>query len=258
MKRESVILCEGFHDRAFWAGLLKHLGCVVPQDPAKPLSQKMIRDPWGTRVAGGQFGYHSKTQEFVRVIPCGGETFLPAAVNNRLVERTTRTLRHLVVTYDADTDPGIEPTATQGIASRKSAVLNILKKADPGVTTNAAGDFLLDGGNTVVSVVVWWAPDAPGPGLPAKHTLERIACAALAAAFPGRAQAVEQWLQSRPGGPQAGNPKEYAWSNMAGWYADQGCEAFYSELWNEPQVATELQSRLATIGAWRIGQALAV
>jgi len=258
MRRESVILCEGFHDRAFWDGLLRHLGCVVPQDPNKPVSQKIILDPWGSRVTGGRFGYHSKSREFVRLIPCGGETFLADAMRTRLAERTTKTLRRLVVTYDADTDPRTDPSAAQGIASRQSAVLNLLKQLDPGVTTNTDGDFLLDGGNTVVSVAVWWAPDTHGPGLPAKHTLERMVCSALAAAFPGRAQAVEQWLQSRPAGPRNGDPKEYAWSNMAGWYASQGCEAFYSGLWNEPQVATELQSRLTAIGAWRIAQELSV
>lgn len=27
---ESCIVCEGYHDRAFWAGLLLHLGCIDP------------------------------------------------------------------------------------------------------------------------------------------------------------------------------------------------------------------------------------
>lgn len=27
---ESVIYCEGYHDRAFWMGWLGHLGCVDP------------------------------------------------------------------------------------------------------------------------------------------------------------------------------------------------------------------------------------
>ena len=33
---------------------------------------------------------------------------------------------------------------------------NLLKALEPNVTTNPAGDFELDGGKTVVSVVVWW------------------------------------------------------------------------------------------------------
>ena len=33
---ESVVLCEGYHDRAFWAALLEHLGCADPgRNPGK-------------------------------------------------------------------------------------------------------------------------------------------------------------------------------------------------------------------------------
>lgn len=43
---ESVILCEGFHDRAFWDGWLTHLGCnsdgFRPGTPGYP-----ALDPWG-------------------------------------------------------------------------------------------------------------------------------------------------------------------------------------------------------------------
>jgi hypothetical protein len=44
---------------------------------------------------------------------------------------------------------------------------------------------------------------------------------------------------------------------MAGWAADKGCEAFYSELWSKPLVVTELQSRLVKTGAWRIAEQVA-
>jgi hypothetical protein len=198
MSQESVILCEGYHDRAFWGGWLKSLGCVVPQANNKALATRIVKDPWGRSVSSGQFGYHSPTGNFVR----------------------------------------------------------ILKAADPTFTTSPKGDYLLDGGSTVVSVVVWWAPDSQADGLPWKHTLERLVCAALNATLSGRAQAVEQWLQNRPAGSPAG-PKEYAWSNMAGWAADKGCEAFYSELWSQPQVGTELRSRLEKTGAWRIAEQVA-
>ncbi|MDT7815668.1 MAG: hypothetical protein QOJ42_5584 [Acidobacteriaceae bacterium] len=30
---ESVILCEGYHDRAFWDGWLRYLGCSDPGVP---------------------------------------------------------------------------------------------------------------------------------------------------------------------------------------------------------------------------------
>ncbi|MFL5344333.1 MAG: hypothetical protein ACJ8AT_06050 [Hyalangium sp.] len=253
MTQESVILCEGYHDRAFWDGWLRFLKCDVPQANNKVVSNKIIKDPWGRTVSGGQFGYQSPTGSFVRVVPCGGDVFIPAALKDRLAGRTTHALRHLVVNYDADTDARTESDARTGVEAAHNSVQTILKSVDPAFTTSPQGDYLLDGGKTVVSVLVWWTPDAHSDGLPWKHTLERLVCAALNTTLPGRAQAVEQWLQSRPGGSPAG-PKEYAWSNMAGWAAEKGCEAFFSALWSDPQVVTELQSRLVQTGAWRIAE----
>jgi hypothetical protein len=256
--RESLILCEGYHDRAFWKGLLEHLGCTIPHDPQKTASRLIVKDPFGSKVTGGEYGYASRAGDFIRIRPCHGNAEVDDALRTRLKERTTRALRRLVVTYDADSDARADPAAKQGVESAHKSVQNVLKSFDPNFTTTPEGDYLLDSGNTVVSVAVWWTPDVDGPGLPWQHTLERLACAALSAAFPGRAQAVEQWLQSRPTvpPPPAAGPKEYAASNMAGWYADQGSEAFYAALWGTPKVASELQSRLDQIGVWRIAEAL--
>jgi len=44
---------------------------------------------------------------------------------------------------------------------------------------------------------------------------------------------------------------------MAGWYAEQGCEAFYRVVWTDANVVSELESRLRQCGAWRIAEALA-
>jgi hypothetical protein len=44
---------------------------------------------------------------------------------------------------------------------------------------------------------------------------------------------------------------------MAGWYAQFGCEAFYSNLWKDPHLASELESRLRSSGAWQIAETLA-
>src|SRR5436309_2878174 len=83
----------------------------------------------------------------------------------------------------------------------------------------------IDSGATKVALVRWEASDPDGPGLPQQQTLERLVCAALIAAYPTRAKSVQDWLDSRPQ-PPGTHPKEHAWSHMAGWYADQGCEAF--------------------------------
>ena len=104
-------------------------------------------------------------------------------------------------------------------------------------------------GLSSLSCAVWTAPDPQGPGLPCKNTLERLVCAALVAAYPQRAKPIQQWLESRAEAPDAG-PKEFAWSHMAGWYADQGCEAFYRVLWSDAEVTKQLETRMAQIGAW--------
>jgi hypothetical protein len=93
-------------------------------------------------------------------------------------------------------------------------------------------------------------------GLPDQQTLERPVSAAQAAAYPGRAAPVHAWLTSRPSPPSV-DPKEHGWSYMAGWYAEHGCEAFYSNQWNDPQLVSELTSRLQSSGAWQIAVRLA-
>jgi len=44
---------------------------------------------------------------------------------------------------------------------------------------------------------------------------------------------------------------------MAGWYAHFGREAFYSNMWKDPNLVTELETRLRASGAWQIAEALA-
>ncbi len=77
---ESVVLCEGPHDRAFWAGWLTYLGCS--DEGFRPGTLGYPRpDPWGDEVRGGEFGYHSRSHSFLRVVFCGGRSkvgFAPA------------------------------------------------------------------------------------------------------------------------------------------------------------------------------------
>jgi hypothetical protein len=80
---ESVILCEGFHDRAFWDGWLTSLGCnsdgYKPGTPGFPAP-----DPWGAEVRGGQFAYRSMSASFVRVRPCNGRSKILQGARIRL------------------------------------------------------------------------------------------------------------------------------------------------------------------------------
>jgi len=249
---ESVVLCEGVHDRAFWKGWLSHLGCrdARPDLPAGGLGK--ARDPFGKAVEQGQFAFLSPTDAFVRVRPCNGDKGVLAELKKRLAYRTTEALPRLVVGLDVDADLA----SPEVIGRIRGSVEKRVRQADPAATTASDGDFSVDGGATLVSVVLWSAADSETPELPARQTLERLVCAALRAAYPERAAAVAAWLSARPAPPPS-TPKEHAWSHMAGWYADKSCDEFYQAVWRDDAVARQLRARLEASGAWRVAAALA-
>jgi hypothetical protein len=252
---ESVILCEGYYDRAFWAGWLLHLGCVDPGRPPAGQSRRLkILDPWKNPVTGGQFAYDSKSGRFLRVQPCGGRSMIRPAALRRLGQRGARTLTCLVLNIDSDVLAGGAGSGSTGL--RQQDVLHQVQQIDPGASLNADGNIEVDGGATVVALIRWETNDPPAPGLPVQQTLERLVCAAFAAAYPTQAKAVQDWLDARPNPPSL-DPKEHAWSYMAGWYAGHGCEDFYRNLWRDPNLVRELESRLRLSGAWQIAETVA-
>ncbi len=54
---ESVVLCEGFHDRAFWKGWLSHLDCRDARTKLPSGAFERARDPFGKFVEPGQFAW---------------------------------------------------------------------------------------------------------------------------------------------------------------------------------------------------------
>jgi hypothetical protein len=56
---ESVVLCEGYHDRAFWAGLLLFLGCNDPGIKQGIDERVPVSDIRGDPVTQGQFYYYT-------------------------------------------------------------------------------------------------------------------------------------------------------------------------------------------------------
>ena len=250
---ESVVLCEGFHDRAFWDGWLTFLGCnsggFKPGTPGYPAS-----DPWGDKVRGGQFAYHSKSGSFVRVRPCNGKHNVLQEARIRLAQRATKPLLRLVINVDVDTSAAGATPGSTGL--RQQDVLHQVQQIDTGASLNADGSINVDGGATLVALIRWVTSDPPAPGLPDQQTLERLVCAALVAAYPPRAKTVQDWLDARPNPPQI-DPKEHAWSYMAGWYAGHGCEDFYANLWRDANLVHELESRLRSSGAWQIAETMA-
>ena len=217
---ESVVLCEGYHDRAFWAGWLGHLGLADPgqlrgQDRARP-----VFDPWGKQVARGQFGYYSRTAHFVRIEPCYGDVKrILQVARARLDDESQRQrqgagesrLRRLVLSIDSDAEIG-EPFSGKGFTP--ADLYSWLRQIDPAALATEDGVALF-GGVTTVSLARWEAKDDNVMGVPSRQTLERLVSAAIVAAYPERGEPVQRWLDSRPHAPPAG-PKEFALSHMAG------------------------------------------
>jgi hypothetical protein len=132
----------------------------------------------------------------------------------------------------------------------------VRRDVDPEAVLTKEVDVSCNGGETIVSLVLWKTNDVKIDGVPEHQTLERVVCGALAAAYPGRAPLVHRWLDSRAMVP-APSSKAHAWSYMAGWYAEQGCEYFYRALWRDSELVAELKTRLEFCGAWRVAEALA-
>ena len=252
---ESVICCEGFHDRAFWKGMLLHLGCTDPGAPtAGGSGRRSVYDPWGSKVfGGGQFAYLSRSGEFIRVVPCGGNDGVLTETRLRLQLRTTKAVREIVVCLDSDKNADGSPPASRIITN--TAVEAIARGADRACTAVGQNGFAVDGGATRVHLVTWSVADPPSPTLPNQQTLERLVTAAIIAAYPTRALPVQNWLATRPAPPPP-SPKDFAWSHMAGWYSEHGCDAFLSETWKDRSIAAELEGRLGQNGAWSVAQAL--
>jgi hypothetical protein len=252
---ESVIYCEGYHDRAFWAGWLLHLGCVDPGvPPAGGTTRQAVFDPWNTKVQGGQYAYHSPSGRFIRVVPCHGKAEVLRAARIRLTQRGSKALLRLVINIDSDLTASGASAGPTGL--QRANVEQLARTFDPSAVVNAGGEIDLDGGATKIALVRWEVTDPPAPGLPDQQTLERLVSAAQVTAYPARAASVQGWLDARPLPPGV-DPKEHAWSYMAGWYAEHGCEAFYSNQWNDARVVAELRSRLTSSGAWQIATLLA-
>ena len=107
---------------------------------------------------------------------------------------------------------------------------------------------------TTVVPVFWHAPDSPLDGIPGRQTLERLICADVVAAYPGRGPSVQQWLDSRPGPIET---KHFAWSYYAGWYAHHGAEDYYHRVWEDESVAAEIDARLRQTAVWPLIEEMA-
>ena len=97
---------------------------------------------------------------------------------------------------------------------------------------------------------------SPHDERPDKQTLERLVCTSICEAYPDRTPAVRAWLDSRPDPPEGLDHKAHAWSHMAGWFAENGCDDFFKALWRDDRVRVVLERRLRAEGAWDLVTAL--
>jgi hypothetical protein len=251
MNTESYILCEGYHDRAFWKGILLALGCASMGIPGTTPN-----DPWGDPVRGGQFAFLGKRKGFIRVVPAGSKNNLLRLAIIRLQQRADRPLRHLIINADSDANADGTPRL-HGELQCDTIFDQVCKAIDPHAIKSAAHEISIDQGACRLLLFPWRSDHSPAAGLPNQQTLERLVCSALASAYPERPVPVDQWLKSRPSPPKP-NPKEHAFSYLAGWYAHTGSyEGFCENLWNDPQIAAQLRGQLERQGVWPLLEEIA-
>ncbi|MGE0431238.1 MAG: hypothetical protein AB7K09_13035 [Planctomycetota bacterium] len=238
---ETLILCEGFHDRAFWSGFFAHRACTRPSGDALDKPGPVREQP--RFMGGGTFGFRTPAGAIVRVMPCGGDSRVEPTARIQLEKRKSDTtpFSRLVLCVDADVPAGHEVATLDHVGQ-------LVKQHDPAAVATGIG-FALEGGALQVAILQWQSDCAPATrGVPEQQTLERVVCSALAVVWPDRADAVQTWLDSRPGGVDS--VKAASWSFMAGWFPDHGSEAFLKNIWGVPAVANELERQLALLPAW--------
>lgn len=252
----TLVLCEGYHDRAFLAGaLVERLGWREPGIDAEG-RRLPYRDRWG-QVSGGDFGYeHEVTGAQIRLRPCHGHTKVPKAMERVLRGRTTHPFDRLLVNYDGDKG-GDGPDF---LARIHRSVGDTLARSGAAPEAAREGRFSIDGGSRAVDAVVWHCDGGPRDGVPEQQCLERVICTAAAAVWPRRLESLGRWLRERPDpsvrivgddtGPDA-VAKTYGWTLMGAWFAEHGCDDFLRQVWKNGPLADELQRILTESGAWR-------
>ena len=242
---ESYILCEGYHDRAFWKGLLLSLGCKSLGIPGTT-----PKDPWGDPVRGGQYAFQGHKGGFIRVVPAGSRRQLLPLARIRISQRADRPLRLLIVNSDSDQNADGTPAHHGELAF--DTLLGLARGNDSRAAKSHEHVIAFDEGEVQILAFPWRSSLPPAPGLPNQQSLERLVCGVLATVHPDRPAPVDHWLKSRPAPPPS-NPKEHAFSYLAGWYAAYGSyEGFFEALWNEPAIAQGFRTELERQGVWAL------
>jgi hypothetical protein len=241
---ESIIVCEGYHDRAFLESWLKARKCESFKDKNYPPNKN------GPLRGGGQFGFRTLHEHWVRIVPAGGDANAFDVAFNFVEEAKTRPVERIIVVLDDDSEA---PQTGSRVASFNAWTERCGAKRPAGVDPELSDGIL----PTKLFLILWSAQDEPAEVLPNKQTLERLACAAIRAVHPDRCRAVSDWLRARPSPPEGEKShKSHAASHMAGWFSDRGSEAFFGAIWEDERVREELEGRLEAVGAGTVIDAL--
>jgi hypothetical protein len=245
--REGVVLVEGFSDRAFVKGTLEYLGC---KSPAIRQGAK-ITDIWGEHLGAGQFALRTRSEQALRIAPAKGRDNILRTAKGWLRQRDNELRTPMLLLFDAD----VRAADGSRIASALSyqGIRDSLIQA--GCSEDSPNNFSLE--QCRISIGFWSCNDPASEFLPDVQCLERLVIASIVAAYRDRAAPVKQWLASRPNPPESRSPKEFSWSHMAGWYADDGCDEFFQGIWRDEKIAAQLQQRLTDNGTWGILESLA-
>ena len=236
------ILCEGYHDRSFWSGMLQYLDWN-------------IMEKWQGKKSR-QYGFDDKDKtKSVVVTPCEGKSNIGPELFLKLRRLETNPINHLIVNIDPDgqefTAQFCKDTIRNAIQKAQQELKN--QKKEPFESKEAGQHFQIktQRGATQIHWVVWGTANSGGQNLPTQQTLERMICAAILEVYPDRAGPVNQFLTATPLPPGDTNPKSYAWSFMAKWAGESGCDRFYQALWEDEQVRESLKNIMTETGAWQ-------
>ncbi|MFZ4575068.1 MAG: hypothetical protein ACOYN0_11765 [Phycisphaerales bacterium] len=110
---ESVICCEGFHDRAFWGGLLQYAGCKGLKGNLK----HQLLDRTGAGLNRGEYAFLGPGGHLVRLQPTQQVGGPLTAARIRLGQLATRSLTRIIICRDSDS----EAFSTASDRARESA-----------------------------------------------------------------------------------------------------------------------------------------
>lgn len=233
--RDWTIYCEGYHDRAFLAGLFAHgIGLSPYRAPARRSRHR------------GAYEYQLSTG-LVRIVPAGNDDAAVEALRNDLRLAEAFRPAGLVLCLDCDDARDVQDAMARTKARLDAAAGAVL---GDGYDRRGGRARLAGGGVVALTPVVWCCEQPAADAQPARHNLEHLIIAAVCSAYPHRGPAVRAWLESRPDAPTgaAHRDKSFSWSLMAGWYASPGGEAFFQQLWLDLPVRQALLARLPTTG----------